>query len=272
MKPIKILKLKQNGFTLVELIAVLVILAIVAGFSTRFIVSSVEQYNQTQFRAKLTNKSRQAIERMTRQLRLALPHSVRFTTANQSCIAFLPVVGGGNYTTRVPDQASGGSSSTVAVGPYRVDSGTARMMSIGALDSGEVFGASPDSVALLNPTIAASAGFLAAGNITLSAAKQWERNSPQRRFYLLDNPEAFCVVANELRYYNEFDTTPPWDTAVDPTSDYQLLSTSVSSGGTIFDLVDGTESRSAVIEVDISFTEGGETVSYEHQVHLRNVP
>ncbi len=271
MQPINRSQCKQLGFTLVELIAVIVILAIVAGFSTRFIVSSVEQYNQTQFRAKLVNKSRQALERMTRQLRLALPHSVRFT-AGQGCIAFLPVVGGGNYTTRVPDQASGGSSGTIVVGPYRVDLGEALMVSIGAMSSSEVFGVSPDSVAVLNAAIAPNVNFYAAGNLNISGAKQWVRNSPQRRFYLLDNPEAFCVVGGELRYYNEFDTSPPWNTEVDPMNDYQLLSTSVTAGALAFDLLDETESRSAVIIIDISFTEGGETVNYEQQVHLRNVP
>lgn len=96
-------KREANGFTLIEMIAVIVILSIVATIGTGFVVRTTEAYQRTQTRALLFNTSRQALERMTRQLRISLPYSVRLTN-NGTCIEFMPIAAGGNYFDPVPDQ------------------------------------------------------------------------------------------------------------------------------------------------------------------------
>src|SRR6188768_3006752 len=95
-------QLIQSGFTLIELITVIVILSILASIGTGFVVSATESYQRTQTRALLVNTARQALERMTRQLRIALPYSVRITN-NGSCIEFMPIAAGGNYLEPVAD-------------------------------------------------------------------------------------------------------------------------------------------------------------------------
>ena len=59
----------QVGFTLIELITVIVILSILATIGANFVVQATESYQRTQTRALLVNTARQAMERMTRQLR-----------------------------------------------------------------------------------------------------------------------------------------------------------------------------------------------------------
>lgn len=277
---------RQKGFSLIELITVTIILAIVASMGTSFIASSIEGYNQTQFRAKLINKSRQAMERMTRQLRLALPHSVlvsNFVAGLEldECITFLPVVGGGHYIDLVPQQAGGGvtTSNQVNVGPFRVDFGTARMMTIGAMGNNEIFNVNPysmaprNSIAILNASIASAPGFNTVTPLVLSGNKQWRRNSPQKRFYLIDNPAAFCIVGSELRYYDSFDDTPPWDQNVTPrVSASVLLAEGVTGGGNSFQISSGTESRNSVVTINLSFSENSETVTFQQELHLRNTP
>ena len=72
----------NRGFTLIELIAVIVMLSIMGTFSVRFIVSTLDNYNRTIDRGKLVGHGRQALERMTRQLRAAIPNIVRVPNAN----------------------------------------------------------------------------------------------------------------------------------------------------------------------------------------------
>src|SRR6187431_2626926 len=90
------------GFTLIELITVIVILSILASIGTGFVVKASESYQRTQTRALLVNTARQALERMTRQLRIALPYSVRITN-NGNCAEFMPIAAGGHYFDPVPD-------------------------------------------------------------------------------------------------------------------------------------------------------------------------
>ena len=54
----------SQGFTLIEVITVIVILSIVAVLGTKFVVDSTKSYQTTQTRSRLVNTGRQAVERM----------------------------------------------------------------------------------------------------------------------------------------------------------------------------------------------------------------
>lgn len=247
-----------GGFTLIELITVMVILAIIAVIGTNFIVSSTEAYNSTQTRAKLVNQGRQAVERITRQLRGALPNSIQLTAGN-TCIQFLPLASGGFYTGQVPDSSNGAAATNaIATLPYRVDFGSARYAIIGALSAGDIYGGG--SLANLAAPIAEGNS---ASNLALSANKVWQRNSVSQRFYLVDNPQAFCVVGGQLSFLqgNAIGWTPAGADVI--------MAGNVN--GT-FALQAGTEARNTIVTLDLDFTEGGETVNLLQEVHIRNVP
>jgi MSHA biogenesis protein MshO len=56
-------QINQSGFTLIELITVIVILSILASIGTGFVVKATDSYQRTQTRALLVNTARQALER-----------------------------------------------------------------------------------------------------------------------------------------------------------------------------------------------------------------
>jgi len=136
----------ECGFTLLEVIAVIVILSILAVLGGRFVVESTTAYQSTQTRARLMNAARQAQERISRQLHGAMPYSVRLTNAD-SCLEFMPIAGGGNYPGQVPDGVNGiAASASISVAPHSVDFGSAQYVSIGAMGAAELYGATPVSV------------------------------------------------------------------------------------------------------------------------------
>lgn len=87
-----------RGFTLVELIAVVVISGIIAAIVAVFIAKPVGGYVDAVRRAELSDTADEAMHRVAREVRLALPNSLRVTTNNHvNFIEFIPTSGGGRY-------------------------------------------------------------------------------------------------------------------------------------------------------------------------------
>ncbi len=254
----------ERGFTLIELIAVIVVLSIMATFSVRFVVSTIDNYNRTVDRGKLVAHGRQALERMTRQLRTAVPNSVRVTNANQ-CVEFLPIAGGGNYIGELADANNGAAAqASISTGGYQVTFGSALYAFVAALSTTEIYSGSAASVAI------SAAEDHSDSTLSLAAAHQFLRNSISHRFFLADNPVAFCVAANELRYYSGY-ATPTTTTGV-PAGVGSLMAQGVASDGSPFTLSAGAETRNSLLAVRLTFTRHSETVALNQEVLIRNVP
>ena len=91
---------KRNfqGFTLVEMIIVIVITGIIGGIVAMFLRLPVQGYVDSARRAEMTDIADTALRRISRDLRLALPNSVRVTTSGGSTyLEFIPTSGGGRY-------------------------------------------------------------------------------------------------------------------------------------------------------------------------------
>jgi len=72
----------QRGFTLVELVLVMVLVGVVGSLGATFISRSVGMYRSTVVRAELTDQAVVALRRLSRELAAALPNSVRVTLAD----------------------------------------------------------------------------------------------------------------------------------------------------------------------------------------------
>jgi MSHA biogenesis protein MshO len=254
----------SSGFTLIELIAVIVILSIIATIGTGFVVKTTEAYQRTQTRALLVNTSRQALERMTRQLRIALPYSLQPTNGG-NCLKFLPIVGGGNYFEPVPDLANKATGSDqILASPPQVDFGLPVYITIGAMSAGELYGAANNSIA---------AGGYTNGVLQLTSSKQWQRNSINQRYFLVDNPQAFCVVGNELRFYDGINLNAG---DVNVTDGYSLLARNIdaqkSTDPAFFALSNGSENRHTHVKISLRFANGDESILYTQGAFIRNVP
>jgi len=103
MRPI----FKSKGFTLVEMVVVITIVAILAAAATQLIRNPAQSFIDSENRANLTDLVDTALRRMARDIRNALPNSIRTTTNGaDSFIEFMPVKAAGRYRAEVGSSVS----------------------------------------------------------------------------------------------------------------------------------------------------------------------
>lgn len=104
---------RQGGFTLVEMIMVIVITGIIGGMVAMFLTAPMQQYMDVARRAELADIADTAIRRIARDVRTAVPNSVRIAGCGATpCVEYLPTRDGGRY--RASPTGGGTGCGTVA--------------------------------------------------------------------------------------------------------------------------------------------------------------
>jgi len=92
------------GFTLVELVVVIVIVGILSALGGQFIVAPVTGYVDLSRRARLVDQAEMALRRMQRDIRHALPNSI---SESGTELSFINTFDGGRYRRYVAADGSG---------------------------------------------------------------------------------------------------------------------------------------------------------------------
>ncbi|MFC5547363.1 prepilin-type N-terminal cleavage/methylation domain-containing protein [Massilia aerilata] len=93
---------KQGGFTLVELVIVIVVTGIIAAIFAMQFGPSLQHYLAVGRRANLTHLADTALRRMVTEIRTAVPNSLRLLpmpSAKLSCLEMVPTSDGGRFRT-----------------------------------------------------------------------------------------------------------------------------------------------------------------------------
>ncbi len=269
----------QAGFTLVEAVVVIVITGIIAAIVAMFIVRPVQGYVDSAQRAALTDTADTALRRIARDLRLALPNSVRVASGNLS-VEFLSTRDGGRYRVGTdsgsdPLDFLSNDTSFGVLGPG-VEIGAGDQIVIYNLGIPGADAYSGNSAATDNRRTFNGTPGTTVTNVTITPGTPFPLESPGRRFQVVDTPVSYIcnLAAGTLtRYWGHAITSaqqnPP------PGGNSALLASSVSN--CVFTYAPGVTESSGLVSMRITLTQttqGGtpESVTLYHEVHVNNVP
>ncbi|MCL1078249.1 type II secretion system protein [Parashewanella spongiae] len=270
----------QQGFTLVELITVIMILGIVLIGVSGFITFGTRIFVDSSSVDQALSDSRFALQRMTRELRTAMPNSLRVTSGvGYQCIEFVPIVTASSYVILpFQDKPSNGTGRILADdNPTRVK----------ADHRAYVYPLTPEEV-YQAPSIVTKHGIVTGvtqndSEINLTFATvgsqniQFSEASAQKRIYFTHTPVSYCFssVTQTLRRYKEYGF---YALQPDPVQmgDGALLAGNIVNQQIGNDypitLTPSTLVNNALIHLQPRFTVNGETIQYQHQVQVINVP
>lgn len=273
-------KHKSSGFTLIELIMVIVILGIMGTVSVKFISYSAQGLVDTGERQALASSATIAVEKVLREVRRALPNSVRrFSDGSNQCLELVPILYSSEYIS-VPTasaatsfqsiqfvNAVGGETGYVAVYPNSetsVYSSDQSISSTTAVASAVGSSGSPDEN-------------LQTITFTGGASYSFPTDSPKKRFYLVSEPISFCDDANgRLWRYQNYGFHLDSSSSI-PTSgvDRALIADSLTVGSLEFNITPPQLQRNAVVRMSLTIVrpnDASESINVSQEVQLRNVP
>lgn len=262
----------QDGFTLLEMVMVIVITGIVAGIVAVFLRAPVEQYMDVARRAEMTDVADTALRRIARDLRGALPNSVRVTgtcDGTAECtLEFMPTVGGGRYRAQGGDDLAFHKADTSfdVLGPMPPAT-TAHHVVVYNLG---IEGADAYEGSSAATHVRREISAVVAGNIAITSDQPLPFDSPSHRFHVVSMPVKYVCAATAsgtLTRVSDYG----WPEGAASAGTSSRLAQNVSRCRFNYDQ-NVVGQRAGLVTLHLSLTDGGETVTLYHAAHVSNQP
>ena len=275
---------KHRGFTLVELVTVIVVLGVVSVGIFGFIRTGVDIYSDVTQRVQLLNDSRFVIERINRELRGAIPNSIRVASTTDNtiqCIEFVPSEWVAFYTSLSVKPDITNNAVVVEFFDNEIDF----VLSVGdfaivyPLNNIDLYDLTKNRrqeiTACTNEKNNCSMQD-ATGTVKLTVTNRFEAHSPASRLYIANKAVSYCVRDNDntiYRHQNIINTNQEvyltGGVLMAENVVNNLADTSLDKPFTVYD---AALNRNGLVNILLAFEQDDEIINYNSEVHIANVP
>ena len=225
----------------------------------------------------LTDVADATARRMARDISKALPNSI--LNASTSCIEFIPTKTGGRY--RADDTSAGldfssaagdttfnmlGSNAVLAANQQIVAGDLIAIYNLGITGATAYTGSNTSAVTAA-PSIAGTAS--APETVLTITAKQFPLASPGNRFHVIPATENVVAYVCNVASGRLTRTVRTFAGATCPATG-NAMATNVTA--CTFDYSGSDLQRNALVKLQLTFTQSGESVNLYHEVHVDNTP
>ena len=257
---------RQQGFTLVELVMVIVLLGIVATISVQFVSLSTRGALDVGDRQQRALQAVVVSEQISRELRNAFPNSIRI---DDNCLEWIPIETATTYIrlTKGPD------FDRIPVAPFaeEPESGKRVMVYGYGGSQNDLYTVDTSNRGPISSPISSVDDGVSPPEIVLATGHRFNGQSPERRLYVVGEPVSLCQSGRFLLRYSNYgfdqtQSTPPAGTGA-------VLAANLS-GPVEFDYSAGTLERGAILRFAFTLEDpnGDETTPVSQEVQIRNVP
>ena len=263
-------KYNNRGFTIIEMVITIVIGGIIAGMLAQFITRPIEGYVAQSRRAELVDIAETALSHITREVRQALPNSIRIACGNQ-CLEILHTIDGGRYRAKPPGDKlkfTGNDSSFDTLGPVAAADDILNQKLV--IYNTGLSGANAyegDNIVTINARILAADGI--SDNISYSPVGVFPNESPAQRFYVINTPISYICTSGEITRYHNYTITAVQPINA-PGATKGVLANKVTNCS--FQYQSDTATRSGMLTASITVSDSGESITLLQQVHIVNQP
>lgn len=285
----------NQGFTLIEMVMVVVLLGVISLGVVRYLTVSVESYMDVNNRTQMAQTGRFVIERLNREIRTALPGSVRVWTSGAPeyhCLEFIPVAAVTSYHALPvasaapqfnisafddPDPNPGAipatDFTTYNAGVYNLDSCDVYGVDSAGNNCGSARWFSLDDVSGYDDTVSGTHDDDGILTLEFDPVVQYPSESQAKRVYLFQTPVAFCLQQGSDRLtrhqgyafsYRHAMATPP--------ANGVLLADGITYSTDTFAYNLANHVRSAAVELELVLNRDDEAITFNHEVTLLHAP
>jgi MSHA biogenesis protein MshO len=293
---------------MVELVVTIVIIGILASLGGMFISRPMEGYVDMKRRAELVDQAEMSLRRMQRDIRAALPNSIRTFNGGKG-VEMLHVVDGGRYR-RLPDDDGNGdvlkfnkaddkfevlgglmpsderdyvpnkcfcviynlNNSDCSDPNPDIANAYALTPCDSSFDKKNIVGI--DSIVIVDSN---NDGTNDATQVVLDSPIKFPYPSPYQRFFIVDEAISYKIEGNptvgyRLWRYSGYEINNCPDPS-ELTEEYRaLVAKFIDEANSSFDYSSATSTRSGLVTMRLTLEDNEESISLLHQVHVDNAP